>query len=137
MATRSHALFDAEKLLRGEELVRSGSARLRIDTPPYWWEGELVLTTDRIFFLPHVMHGLLPHTAFWLRDILDAGPAGRNRLHVRTRGDAALFQVLAFSARATAGIAAADWLRALRASTRIARPPQAFIDDEQTRRAAG
>ena len=46
--------FDHEKLLPGESLVREGFARLRTVEPPYWWEGDLILTSERLFFLPNV-----------------------------------------------------------------------------------
>ncbi len=140
MATRSHTWFDAEKLLPGEELVRSGSAQLRIDTPPYWWEGVLVLTSDRLFFLPHVHNPFLDRTAFWLRDLLDHAPAGRNRLHVRTHDEAALLHILDASPRAVVGAAASTWLRLIRQQMRVARPASAFTsttDSPVRRRAAG
>jgi hypothetical protein len=137
MASRSHTWFDAEKLLPGEELVRTGSARVRTDAPPYWWEGELILTTDRLFFLPHVENPFLQRVAFWLRELIDIGPAGRNRLHVRTTNEAALFQAIDLGPHAVAGRASGLWLSLIRKHLLSARPAEAFKEDPQRRRAAG
>ncbi len=137
MASRSHSWFDTEKLLHGEKMIRAGVSRVRTDTPPYWWEGDLVLTSDRLFFLPHTANPLLTRTAFWLHDLIDAGPAGRNRLHVRTTNEAALFQVLDIGPGAIAGRGAASWLRLIQLHRRQAHPASAFEDRDQRRRAAG
>ncbi|MBI5289607.1 MAG: hypothetical protein HY873_11610 [Chloroflexi bacterium] len=137
MASRSHSWFDAEKLLPGEDFVRAGVVRARIDVAPYWWQGELVLTSDRLFFLPDVEHPLISSIAFWLHDLIDTGPAGRNRLHVRTTNEAALFQVLATGPAAVAGHAFAGWLRLIDSHRRMARPSTAFETDAASRRAAG
>ena len=137
MASRGQHLFDAQKLLLHEKMVRAGVARVRTDTPPYWWEGDLVLTSDRLFFLPHVANPLLPRTAFWLHDLIDVGPAGRNRLHLRTTHEAALFQVLDVGPGAAIGRGAAAWLRLIETHRRYARPAAAFDDREQQRRATG
>jgi hypothetical protein len=137
MASRSHTWFDDEKLLPGEELVRSGTARVRTDTPPYWWEGRLVLTSDRLFFLPQVENPFLPRVAFWLFDLLDVGHAGRNVFHLRTSTDAALFHVLDLGAGAVAGRAGRTWIREISAHLRAARPPSAFDTGSPYRRAAG
>ena len=137
MASRSQSWFDAEKLLPGEKMIRAGVSRVRTDTPPYWWEGYLVLTSDRLFFLPHIANPLLARTAFWLHDLIDAGPAGRNRLHVRTTDEAALFQVLDVGPAATIGRGAVAWLRLIEMHRRTARTSAAFDDRNQRRRAAG
>ena len=52
MGSRSRTWFDSRMLLAGERFVRSATARLRTAAPPHWWEGELILTSDRLFFLP-------------------------------------------------------------------------------------
>ena len=137
MATRSHTWFDAEKLLQGEELVRSGPARVRIDTSPFWWEGDLVLTSDRLFYLPHGTHASLRRVAFWLYDLIDVGPAGRNRILLRTDGEAALFHLLDSGPFALGGRASDRWLRLITRQMRTARPAHAFDGDRTTRRAAG
>ena len=136
MASRGHDWFDDEKLLSGEELVRSGTARVRTDTPPYWWEGRLVLTSDRLFFLPFVENPFLGRVAFWLFDLIECGPAGRNSFHVRTTNDAALFHVLDLGPAAIAGRAGRSWLRRIDGQVRSARPSAAF-DAPPHRRAAG
>lgn len=138
MATRRHTWFGAEKMFPGEELIRSGTARLRTESPPYWWEGELVLTTDRIIFLPFVSNKFLENAAFWLRDLVDYGPAGRNRLVLRSRGRSMLFQILGASPGALAGQKGAQWMRAIRGRMPVARPAVAFLPANETRkRAAG
>jgi len=137
MASRSHTWFDVEKLLPDEELIRTSAARVRTDAPPYWWEGELILTSDRLFFLPRVHNPLLGRVAFWLRDLIDTGPAGRNRLHVRTGAEAALFHILEAGARPALGQAAGRWLGLVRSHMRTARPAEAFESPDTPRRAAG
>jgi hypothetical protein len=137
MASRGHDWFGDEFLLSGEELVRSGTARVRTDTPPYWWEGRLVLTSDRLFFLPFVEHPFLGRVAFWLFDLIETGPAGRNSFHVRTTNDAALFHVLDLGPAAVAGRAGHTWLRHIEGQIRSARPPAAFEASPTYRRAAG
>ena len=137
MASRSHSWFDAEKLLPGAKMLRAGVSRVRTDTPPYWWQGDLVLTSDRLFFLPHTANPLLARTAFWLHDLIDVGPAGRNRLHVRTAGEAGLFQVLDVGPGATIGRGAVVWLRLIEMHRRSARRSAAFDDRNLRRRAAG
>jgi hypothetical protein len=137
MASRCHSWFDAKQLLPGEELVRTGTVRVRTDTPPFWWQGDLVLTTDRLFFLPHVENPFLARVAFWLHDLIDIGPAGRNRLHVRTGEDAALFQALDRGPKAVAGRAAGSWLRMIQKHRRSARPARAFEPPSRPRRVAG
>ena len=137
MASRGQSWFDPEKLLPGEEFVRAGAVRVRTDAPPYWWEGELVLTSDRLFFLPHVENPFLSAIAFWLHDLIDTGPAGRNRLHVRTTDDAALFHVIDAGPAAVTGRAFSRWLALIDTHRRMARPGSAFESDPRSRRAAG
>ena len=137
MASRSHTWFDAEKLLHGEELIRSGPARLRTDTPPFWWEGDLILTSDRLFFLPHGTHASLPQVAFWLYDLLDVSPAGSNRVLLRTEGEAALFHILESGPFPLGGRAFDRWLRLITRQMRTARPASVFDEDQSTRRVAG
>jgi hypothetical protein len=137
MASRGHTWFEDEQLLSGEEIVLEGKARVRMDTPPYWWEGELVLTSDRLFFLPSVDNPFLGRVAFWLFELTASGPAGRNAFHVRAPGDAALFKLLRPSLGKLIGAAARPWLRAIEAQTRGARPRSVFEADSPFRRAAG
>jgi hypothetical protein len=137
MASRGHAWFDAAQLLSGEELARTSNARVRVDTPPYWWEGVLVLTSDRLFFLPHVDNPFLSTVAFWLRDLIEFAPAGRNAFHVRTGNEAALFHVLEPAPAALVGRAGREWLRQIARHIHSARPSTAFTPEVPYRRAAG
>lgn len=137
MASRSHGWFDAAQLLPGEELVRMCNARVRTDTPPYWWEGRLILTSDRLFFLPFVENPFLSTVAFWLRDVLEAGPAGRNAFHVRTTAEAALFRVKEQGVAAFLGRSGRSWASSVLEHIRGARPASAFTSDTPFRRAAG
>jgi hypothetical protein len=130
--------FDADKLLPGERLVRTGPARLQIAAPPHWWDGHLILTTDRLFFLPHVESPLVHDAAFWLDDVVQAARAGRNRLFVFAHsGDVTL--ELSSTGLGIAGLLGrreAGWGSAIMRLQRVARPrsqPQL----EGTRRAAG
>jgi hypothetical protein len=137
MASRSHGWFDEAKLLPSERLIRSATARLRISGPPYWWEGALILTSDRLFFLPYVHHPQLSGTAFWLRDLSGVEHGGRNRFVARAGGDTATFHLVS-SRPGPAGLIgnrAASWLAAIAAVQREARPPAAF--GRPARRAAG
>lgn len=134
----SRTWFDADKLLRGERLVRSGPARLQIAAPPHWWDGHLILTTDRLFFLPHVESPLVQDAAFWLEDVVQAARAGRNRLFVFAHsGDMTL--ELPSTGAGIAGLLGhreAGWRRAIARLQRGARKrPQRQI--EGPRRAAG
>ncbi len=138
MASRSHGWFDEAKLLPSELQVRSGSARLRVSGPPYWWEGALILTSDRLFFLPHVYSPRIDEAAFWLFDMTGAAPAGRNRFKVSAHGRTATFH-LTTSRPGPAGLIgqqAKAWLEAIAALRASARPRTAF-DEPAARRAAG
>jgi hypothetical protein len=137
MASRSHAWFDAEKLFPGEELIRAVPARARTEAPPFWWTGDLVLTSDRIFFLPDVDRPSLPRIAFWLRELTTAEPAGWNRLHLRSRHDAAMFLLLDKGPRALAGRATDLWLRLITVHCRSSRHPGSIETERRPRRAAG
>jgi hypothetical protein len=90
MATRAESWFDREKLLPDESLIRQGPVRVRTPlAPPGWWEGTLVLTSDRLFFLSFVHNPLVDtEAAYWLADI-EVSEAGRNRLRVHPKGNRA------------------------------------------------
>jgi hypothetical protein len=137
MASRSHSWFDDEKLLSGEEFVRSATARVHTEAPPHWWEGNLVLTSDRLFFLPHVHNPFLPHTAFWLEELQTVEPAGRGAIHVATDANAAIFRIPDTGATIIAGRTAGHWIRLITAFRRAARPRVAFEHAMPPRRAAG
>lgn len=127
--------FNEEKLLPGERTVRSGPALLRSDATPRWWEGQLILTTDRLFFLPFVENPLTADVAFWVRDIVQASRAGRNRLFVQGPDYDAVFQLRGARPGLTgiAGIRDAVWLRDIDALLRS--PRRRAVEDP--RRAVG
>jgi hypothetical protein len=138
MASRSHGWFDEAKLLPSERLIRRGTARLRMPAPPYWWEGALTLTSDRLFFLPFVDHPRLDDAAFWLHDLTGASRSGRNRFAVACGAQGATFQLVG-SRRGPAGLIgdqAAPWLQAIASLRPVARPHTAF-ENLPRRRAAG
>jgi hypothetical protein len=105
MATRSW--FDSDKLQPGERLLRSAPARIRTEAPPHWWVGELVLTSDRLFFLPSVDAPFLDDVAFWLADIARGAalrqPAAGRRRRRRARVRLTATQPVALVARAPLG----------------------------------
>lgn len=138
MASRSQGWFDEAQLLPSERLVRSGTARLRIPEPPYWWEGRLILTSDRLFFLPHVDQVRLDQTAFWLHDLTAWERAGRNRFHVAAADEESTFHLIGGrpGPAALIGDQAGPWLQAIASIQRSARPKTAFIEPPR-RRAAG
>jgi hypothetical protein len=111
MAGRRQTWFDEAKLFAGESLIREDRARVRIAAPPYWWEGAVVLTTERLFVIQDVQHPLEQHTAFWLSEIARVERAGRRRL---TIVDAAENR--------------AELVLALRAAEVVARPSHALAD---------
>jgi hypothetical protein len=130
MAGATSSWFDKEKLLPGETMVLDAPVRLRTPSPPGWWEGTLVLTSDRIFFLPYVHNPLTRPIAFWLADIEEL-PAGRNRLRIRktaTGNPSATFQFLGprLGPRGILGERGKIWLYQVRRARRHARPSYAF-----------
>lgn len=138
MASRSHGWFDAAKLLPFERLVRSGTVRLRIPGPPYWWEGTLTLTSDRLFFLPYVEHPRMEASAFWLQEMRVIAAVARNRFAVRTATEQATFHLIG-SKRGPAGLIdnqAASWLAAISAVQPAARSSAECLE-RPARRAAG
>lgn len=137
MASRGHTWFDDEKLLTGEEFVRSGVVRVHTAAPPHWWEGELILTSDRLFFLPRVHNPFLPHTAFWLHEVHTVESAGRGAIHIATDENEAIFRIPDTGAAIIAGRTAGHWQRLINAFRRTARPRTAFEQEFRPRRAAG
>ena len=138
MASRSQGWFDDAKLLPGERIVRSGAARFRIPGPPYWWEGTLTLTSDRLFFLPSVEHPDSGVAAFWLHDVMTSTSEARNRFSVGSGEQRATFNLVG-SAAGPAGLVgnhSGAWLRAIAELRPHARPRTAF-EEEPRRRAAG
>ncbi|MEX2227777.1 MAG: hypothetical protein WEB52_15175 [Dehalococcoidia bacterium] len=142
MVTRSQSWFDAEKLLGGESLIRQAPARLRTPAaPPGWWEGTLVLTSDRLFFLSFVQNPLVDtEAAYWLAD-LEATEAGRNRVRVYPRGNrgaSVTFQMLGsrLDPQGILGERGKAWLHELIRAQLRARPSYTFDLPAAPRRAA-
>ena len=136
---RSESWFDDEKLFPGEQLVRTGRAWLRTGAAPKWWEGELILTTDRLFFLADVDNRTIGAAAFWLADVTDAAAAGRNRLMIIATDRHATFEIHDGSSarpRALMGKQQQPWLDAI-AARRLDARPSAVLTGETRRRAAG
>jgi hypothetical protein len=129
----SRTWFDGGKLLEGERMVRSAQARVRTDAPPHWWEGELILTSERLFFLPTVENPLLSDVAYWLVDLRECGSAGRNRFRVATGELESTFQLLSRSPSGIIGHTATSWVRDI-ARLRRGAPAQKPLEG---RRAAG
>lgn len=129
MASRGQGWLDDAKLLPSERLIRSGTVRLRMAGPPYWWEGDLILTSDRLVFLPRVAHPRLGVTAFWLCDMAVIARASRNRFAVGTANEHATFQLIG-ARRGPAGLIgdqAAPWLAAIAALQPAARSSVEFV----------
>jgi hypothetical protein len=120
--------FDREKLLPGEKLVRDGFARLRTQSPPFWWEGDLILTSERLFFLPNVQNPLAEPAAYWLAKVLGATRNGYSAININAGAEHATFEVaghfnwLPFIARRRVE----KWLADINAARRHALPPRAF-----------
>jgi hypothetical protein len=129
--------FDREKLLPGESLVREGFARLRTHEPPYWWEGDLILTSERLFFLPNVHNPLAEPAAYWLAKVLGANRDGYSAIVIDAGAEHATFQVaghfnwLPWVARRRVKA----WLGDIKFASRRARPPRAF--EQRDDRAVG
>ena len=138
----SRSWFDGDKLLPGERLLRSAPARIRTDAPPHWWEGELILTSDRLFFLPSVDEPFLDDAAFWLPDIASWRAGRRNRLLVVVDDVEREFELTSPAPVALIARSAARWSRDLAsartAARAAARPrPSAGRPVREGRRAAG
>jgi hypothetical protein len=133
MAVRSRTWVDDAMLLPGETLVREAPARIRTQAPPGWWEGRLVLTSDRLFFLPQTDNPLLTEQlAFWLADVEETD-GGRNRLRVHVIGSDApgvTFQFLGprLGPRGLLGERGRIWLYQIRRAKVHARA--AYVFDE-------
>ncbi len=138
MGSNAQSWFDDEKLFPGERIARAGRAWYRTAAAPGWWEGELILTTDRLFFLPNVDNASIGSVAFWLRDVT-AATAGRNRFTIAAGDEHAVFEAHDGSSVASAallGIRQEPWLETI-ASLRGNARRYAVIVDAPRRRAVG
>ena len=129
----THSWFDSDKLLDDERLLRTAPARVRTAAPPHWWEGELILTSDRLFFLPAVDDPLLPDVAFWLIDVTEWRAASRNRILVTAEDVEHEFQLVGAGPVALIARSAPAWVRDLTQMRASARPRERL----EGRRAAG
>jgi len=135
MAVRSRTWVDDAMLLPGETLIREASVRIRTQAPPGWWEGTLVLTSDRLFFVPRVHNPLMQEqVAFWLADIEETD-GGRNRLRVHTIGSDSpgvtfLFGGPLLGPRGLLGERGRIWLYQIRRAKLHARHAYAFDEPE-------
>jgi len=132
MASRDESWFDKEKLLPGETLIRQSQTRVRTPSaPPGWWEGTLVLTSDRLFFLSSVRNPLVDtEAAYWLTTI-EAAEAGRNGLRVHPKGNRGAsvtfqFRGARLDLAALFGELGRNWLHDVTRAQLRARPPYTF-----------
>jgi hypothetical protein len=124
--------FDEKKLLEGERLLREARAQIHCAHAPTWWEGILILTTDRLFFLPDVeREGMWPAAAFWLRDIDVIEQPAPDRLRVRAALDKTEFRFARgrFLAKRPERI---DWPREIREAVQHARPGAHFGEQDRS-----
>lgn len=84
---------DAEHLLPGERFVREARAELYVDIVPYRWAGTLLLTSDRLFFIPYITNPLIENAACWLDEIIAVRAVARHGLSVATRDRATTFEL--------------------------------------------
>jgi hypothetical protein len=120
--------FDPHKLLPGERLVRDGFARLRTPAPPFWWEGDLILTSDRLFFLPNIDNPHAEPAAYWLAMVHGAERSGYSAIHIDAGDEHAVFEVAGHFNWLPwlASRRVRDWLTDIKEARRRARPPRAF-----------
>jgi hypothetical protein len=118
--------LEPERLLPEERLVRTGPARLRISAPPHWWEGTLVLTSERIFFQPEVSDARIEDFAFWLSDLTLLALAGSGKIRIGATGGEATFEVAA--PLPLGRRRAQDWLRDIERA-RGSAMPRALLRD--------
>jgi hypothetical protein len=128
--------FGDEKLLPGERMLRRGRARLRTPSPPHWWEGSLVLTSERLIFLPDIDYPLQAAPVVWVRDIAHLARTGRNRLTVSGPLAPSIFQLTGNRGNplGIAGLRESAWINAVIELQHELRPRRSL---DRTRRAAG
>jgi hypothetical protein len=129
---RSRAWSGAEHLLSGERIVRQARARLLASAPPHRWEGVLVVTTDRLLFVPDVYNELIGDAALWLAGLIDVNAPARERLHAATRERSFVFELPGLLA--TIRGVARGWVKTITLLQQTARAPDTFAD---TRRRVG
>ena len=138
MTRRTRSWFDEEKLFPQERIVRSSRAWMRTSQPCRNWEGELVLTTDRLFFLPEIEHPLIGGAAHWLSSIASATAIGRHEFRIGDGAAQTIFHVLGERAAMSDLIVnrANAWISEIAALRPQARSPETFAEPTR-RRAAG
>jgi hypothetical protein len=119
-------------MLPHEHVLRSGPSRIRLGGPPHWWEGTLVLTTDRIFFQPDVADARIESVAFWLSDLTLLASAGSGKIRVCATGGESTFELVGSLPLARRRVQ--DWLREIERA-RGSAMPRALLRD--SRRATG
>lgn len=134
MTSRVHWL-EPEQLLPGESIIREGPARLRTYSPPFWWEGGIVLTSDRIFFLPSVENPFESAISFWLADVVDEEHAESGMLRLSSPEGRTVFQIPGIGFLAERG--ARKWAEIIAVSKLRARPHTAFETPPARRRDIG
>ena len=116
-------------LLPEERVVRESRGWLRTTFPPLRWEGTLVLTVDRILFVPDVYNELIGDLSMWLSDLAEINAPGRARLHFSTREQDAVVELPGLGGLLTS--AARRWVRAVEDSAMISTPASAARDDRR------
>jgi hypothetical protein len=138
MARRNRSWFDEEKLFPHERIVRSSRAWMRTPQASRYWEGEIVLTTDRLFFLPQVENPLVGRAAYWLASVTSLTPAGRHEFQISDGESQTTFHILGDHAPISDVLSnrAHVWIGEISALRPHARAPEVFAAPAP-RRAAG
>jgi hypothetical protein len=138
MARRTRSWFDDEKLFPHERIIRSSRAWMKTLQASRYWEGEIVLTTDRFFFLPQVENPLIGSAAYWLASVTSLTPAGRHEFQIGAGGSRTTFRVLGDHAPISDVLSnrAHVWIGEISALRPHARVPEMFAAPVP-RRAAG
>ncbi|MBF6600014.1 MAG: hypothetical protein IVW36_05855 [Dehalococcoidia bacterium] len=124
--------FDTKQLLPGERLLREARAELLLHFEPYRWDGALVLTSERLFFLPQVTNPLIAGAAFWIDEVARVARTGRHRLHVTADSGSASFALV--GSMLAPRDRAQPWLREIAALASLRPAPARF---DAGRRRAG
>jgi hypothetical protein len=113
--------FEPRQLLPDERLLMRRRAQLATAGPPGWWEGELFLTSDRLFFLPIIMNDLIGDAAFWLAGLRYARAESAGVLCIADDDREATFRLQGIRILSR-GARARTWVDAIDAARPAARP---------------